>query len=72
MPLAVEEDEWEVEKIVDSKLQAGQRWYLVAWAGWPEEYTSWEPEEHCRGAEEKVAEWWAQAERRSKGKGKVQ
>jgi hypothetical protein len=40
MPLAVEDDEWEVEAIIDSKKRGRELWYLVRWKGWPEEYTS--------------------------------
>jgi hypothetical protein len=48
MPLADESDEWEVEEILDRKVQKGKTFYLVKWKGWPEEYNQWEPEENCQ------------------------
>nr|OQO05599.1 hypothetical protein B0A51_18108 [Rachicladosporium sp. CCFEE 5018] len=62
MPLAEHDDEWEVEAIQGSKKWKGKQWYLVQWKGWPEEYTSWEPKEHCVGAEQLIGAWEAQAE----------
>jgi hypothetical protein len=51
MPLAVVADEWEVSAIKGAQKRRGRQYYLVQWKDWPEEYTSWEPEEHCAGAE---------------------
>lgn len=50
MPLADEEDEWEVEGIRDAKKKEGKQWYLVQWKGWPPEYDSWVPAEDCAHA----------------------
>ena len=57
MPLADEDDEWEVEEIMDSRVKKGKKFYLVRWKGWPEEYTSWQPEEDCVNAQERVQEY---------------
>ena len=50
MPLADEEDEWEVEKIRGTKIRKGDRFYLVQWKGWPEDYNTWEHEGDCEHA----------------------
>ena len=50
MPLAVVADKWEVAAIKGAEKRKGRQYYLVQWKDWPEEYTSWEPEEHCAGA----------------------
>lgn len=60
MPLAEDNGEWTVKAIVDSKRKAGKQWYLVQWEGWPEEYTSWEPEENCAHARNAILEHEAQ------------
>lgn len=71
MQLAEDNDEWEVEKIVDARKHKGERQYLVQWKGWPEEYTSWEPEENCANADEAVAAWKAQAGSKRRARGTV-
>jgi len=69
MPLADENEEWEIEKILDTRVRAGQRYYLVRWKGWPDEYTSWQPEENCAGAAESISAFEAQRKstRRTRG-----
>ncbi|MBW0587985.1 hypothetical protein O181_127700, partial [Austropuccinia psidii MF-1] len=45
-PVLVEEqEEWEVARVLDSKLRRGKLWYLVKWKGFSEdaERTIWEP-----------------------------
>ena len=36
-------DEWDVEKIMDSRVKDGQLEYLVHWEGYPHEEDTWEP-----------------------------
>ncbi|OCT94453.1 hypothetical protein XELAEV_18012125mg [Xenopus laevis] len=38
--------EFEVEKILDSRVQSRKLQYLVKWKGFPNEENSWEPEEN--------------------------
>ncbi|KAI7081079.1 hypothetical protein KC356_g9322 [Hortaea werneckii] len=57
MPLAEEDGEWEVEKIVDSAARKGKQWYLVKWMGWPDEYTSWQSAEDCANAQGQIAQF---------------
>ena len=69
MPIADDEQEWEVEKIIDARKERGVQHYLVQWKGWPEEYTSWEPAENTSNAVDAIAEYEAQAQsRRTIGK----
>ncbi|RFU23844.1 hypothetical protein B7463_g12494, partial [Scytalidium lignicola] len=41
-----DQEEYQVEAIVDSKLKDGKRHYLVKWAGYPKSENTWEPESH--------------------------
>ena len=59
MPLADDDQEWEVEKIIDAKKKKGVQHYLVQWEGWPEEYTSWESAEDTANAEDAIAAYYA-------------
>jgi hypothetical protein len=60
MPLADEEQEWQVEKILSSEKRKGKQYYLVKWLGWPEEYNTLEPEENCSHAKRLISEYWEQ------------
>jgi hypothetical protein len=66
MPLAVEEDTWEVSGISGAKKLRGQQYYLVQWKDWPEEYSSWEPEANCTGATRLIEAYTAQRTRRKR------
>lgn len=70
MPLAEDDGEYEVESIRDAKTQRGQKYYLVQWKGWPEEYTRWEPAENCAHATDKVDAWEAQAKQKRGRRGR--
>ena len=52
-------EEWEVEKVLASRLLRGVRHFLVKWKGFPAEESSWQPEEDLRNAPEAVAEFLA-------------
>lgn len=45
-----EEPEYEVERILGKRKRKGRTQYLVKWAGWPDTYNQWEPEEHLDNA----------------------
>ena len=38
-----EKEEWDVELILDSRIQAGKLEYLIKWEGFGPEYNTWEP-----------------------------
>ncbi|MBW0467066.1 hypothetical protein O181_006781 [Austropuccinia psidii MF-1] len=44
-PILIEEEEWEVSQILDSKIKRGKLWYLVEWKGFSQnpERSAWEP-----------------------------
>lgn len=46
--------EYEVSKIVDSKLDGKKRSYLVQWKGYNKSYNTWEPEEHLVNIQDKI------------------
>lgn len=50
-----EQEEWEIEDIRDKREDAGVTYYLVKWANWPAEYSSWEPEDNLENARRAVA-----------------
>jgi hypothetical protein len=57
-PMIVDDsDEWEVEKILDSKRRYRRLHYLVQWAGYNYIRTSWEPAENLKNAPELVAKF---------------
>ena len=44
------EEEYEVEKIIDKKLQAKKVYYKVKWVGYRDDECTWEPIENLKGA----------------------
>jgi hypothetical protein len=62
LPEAVEvegEEEWEVERILDTRVTHKKRKYLVRWKGYTRDNDSWEPEENVQNATEAVEVFWA-------------
>ncbi|EFJ38808.1 hypothetical protein SELMODRAFT_403013 [Selaginella moellendorffii] len=54
--------EWEVEKVIDSRINAcNKREYRVLWRDWPVETASWEVAENLENAPLKVKEYWVSA-----------
>ena len=51
------DEEYEVERIVDSRLYKGQFQYLVHWKGYGDEECTWEPAAHLKNSPELVAEF---------------
>jgi hypothetical protein len=50
-----DDEEWEVERVLDSGMRYKRLCYLVQWAGHNYINTSWEPAENLEGASEAVA-----------------
>lgn len=42
-PTAASEDEWEVEAILDCRINRNSMQYLIKWVGYPNEESTWEP-----------------------------
>jgi len=51
------EEEWEVDRILDSKRRYWKLHYLVQWAEYSHVRTSWEPAENLENAQELVDEF---------------
>lgn len=49
--------EWEVEYIKDSRLQRGKLQYLVKWKGYPQEESTWEPEEYLKNSKKLIKDF---------------
>ncbi|MBW0567393.1 hypothetical protein O181_107108 [Austropuccinia psidii MF-1] len=54
-----EEEEWEVSRILDSKLKRGKLWYLVEWKGFSQysERSTWEPTKNLTNCPELVKDF---------------
>ena len=57
-PIELEEDgavgEYEVEKVLDSRIFRRKLQYEVKWEGWDEGHITWEPEENLKNAREAI------------------
>jgi hypothetical protein len=56
-PVNVEQNIYEVEEVLDSKLVRNKLHYLVHWKGWPIEECTWEPVANLDSAKELVAKF---------------
>ncbi|MBW0486775.1 hypothetical protein O181_026490 [Austropuccinia psidii MF-1] len=59
-PIIVEEEEeWEVSKIIDTKIKRGKLWYLVEWKGLSQdpERSTWEPTKNLKNSPELIKDF---------------
>jgi len=64
-----EESQYEVEKIVDKRVDDGVTKYLVKWKGWDsEEDRTWEPEENLAGSEKLIKKYESSQSKTTKTK----
>ena len=59
-------DEWEVEEVRDELKIKDTMHYLVKWAGWPSEYSSYEPAAHLANAPDAIAAFERKLKRKRK------
>jgi hypothetical protein len=59
-PLEVDgELEYEVEKILShTGNKPGKKWFLIKWAGYPEEHNTWEPEKNLTHCKQILQDYW--------------
>jgi hypothetical protein len=60
-------EEWEVERVLDSRKRYKRLWYLVQWAGHNYVNTSWEPAETLEGASESGSRFPSRKSGKTKG-----
>ncbi|THH07173.1 hypothetical protein EW145_g3557 [Phellinidium pouzarii] len=53
-----EEEEWEVEEILDSRIYQGKLQFLVKWKGYTDESNTWEAERNCANSPELVKKFY--------------
>lgn len=57
-PIQVEgEPQYEVEEILNSKLERGKLYYLIKWKGYTDEHNTWEPEDNVDRAKRLVRQF---------------
>lgn len=59
-PVEVEgEEEWEVEKILNSRLVRNKVQFKVRWLGFGPELDQWEPKDHLSNAQDKIDQFYS-------------
>ena len=59
LPVVIDQqEEFEVSKVLDSRLYRGKLQFLVQWKGYPLEDSTWEPEKNLENATELVSEFY--------------
>ncbi|XP_047500566.1 M-phase phosphoprotein 8-like isoform X4 [Penaeus chinensis] len=61
------QEDWQVEKILDSKDKKGKIEYLIQWKGWGPKYNTWEPEENLSGCQQ-ILERFKESQQKEKDK----
>ena len=55
--LHLEEDEYNMEKIIADRLVVGKKEYLVKWVGFADKHNSWEPVENLANVVSEIADY---------------
>lgn len=63
------EDEYEVEKVLDSRIEGGVRQYLLKWKGYPMSENTWEDESNM-SCDDLVKEYWSRVNKAKAAKSK--
>ena len=72
MPVEIDnENEYEVEEILDARMNRRKLQYLVRWKGYSQQYDSWEPEENLDNAQELVRQFHKRFPTKPVGRGRV-
>jgi len=56
-PTMASESEWEAEEILDSRIERNKTKYLVKWAGYPREESTWEPIANLNNSKRLIKEY---------------
>jgi hypothetical protein len=56
-PAPAKDDEYEVDKILATRLRRGRRQYLILWLGYDASEATWEHEENLENAQDAIAEF---------------
>lgn len=56
-PVSIENNEYEVERILGDRIFRGKKQFLVLWKGYPEDEATWEPLENLSGSKEAIQDY---------------
>ncbi len=65
------EEEWEVEKVLNSKIERGKMKFLVKWKGYSLEENSWEPESNLENAKDAIEIFYSENPNATKKKNTI-
>ncbi|XP_028414791.1 uncharacterized protein LOC114537876 [Dendronephthya gigantea] len=68
----MEDNVFEIEKILQSSVRKGLRYYRVRWKGFGEEEDTWEPEENLFDCKDVLDEFWNKIKKDKQTKSKVE
>ena len=55
--MKIDDNYYEVEKIIDRRIKKGKKEYLIKWKGYSENESTWEPLSHLKYIQEHVKEF---------------
>jgi hypothetical protein len=57
VPLADDDQEWEIEEVKDEEIFDDETHFLVKWKDWPSEYNQWIPESGMENAQKSIQDY---------------